>query len=1528
MIARRAWHKRALVSGRRWLCPYTSSAPLPATVHSGRSPPFRAFSSELVAFSTVASTPFRFAVPISNVGEILLKMAVEESQVPNQISESLENTKSLDSELNTQNIGGVLSTPPVRNLAKQYDIDINEVDGTGKDGRVLKGDVLKYAAQKGIIQDSSASLSASSDKVLGDEKSYSHPSAESGCNYDDKTVTLRGFQRRMVKSMSMAAKVPHFHYVEEIKCDALVELKQSFQIASMKSPLEVILKGSHNIGIAMATPYGLVVPIIKNVQSISILEITKELSRLQQLALENKLRPEDISGGTITLSNIGAIGGKYGSPLLNLPEVAIIALGRIQKVPQFADDGNVYPVSIMTVNIGADHRVLDGATVASSQLAKYSLLAAGVATKMLLLCIDNFQAVYKQEPWLKRNPKPFGFLSMAIKMHLHILVWLLALSFGTKILTSDEAAMPAFTFSWMDDKDTFRAGDTATIRIRALNNFDKLDKNAFKPTLTVNGKPGNSSFVSGVLSDFEADPTSWKLFFTTITAGLFNVMINEDRYRVFDSSLHFQVQPGKMYPSGCVVSWMGLGHEFEAGTKARVLILPKDAFGNNINISESSEDPKLHNFTVSAFYANESIASVPEITHLVWNEFGYIIVEFLVVKAGDLFLYVGGGNETLNGSPLPFKVNPGPLEVSNSVAKWDFEPNAWQLYSKMEVLIHQQDRYGNLVPGLYAFDAEVVEIETNLSIPVADLHFEEVVAGIQLFSFSNLEPGNFLLTISDMKHDKSISNMPYAYTVFVGYCNGTNSVVNGSGLNSSTAGERAEFSVYLNDAYQYPSPVEIERLEVQLVRETDSYRVQSSIFPMQIINVCLSKLGTGPARGIRYGATSQIEITPSPSMDSANSSVGSFGTLATAFNVVYTPDKSGIYKIFVLCGNILLNGGQPFTMEVRGGEVNTSLSQVVKFSPKVPKMINNDVVVQLVDSFFNPVLSQQSRLKLDIVSVNSSGFSSSVFVDNRNGSYTVHYLAEDVGSYEMCASFEGKQVSPCPVGVNVYSTNDYFAGKNASVVEFSKPGHGSLLEYGRLLRYTPQKDYYGNDSFVYTMSDINGNLATAAVNISVLTIPPQFVSFPTELQATEDEISPRFGGFPGFEIRYSDMMESISVNLSAQSGTVFLAPMLMQFWEPVWTGLSVYKEDGEVKGLILEGNVEVINFALQSIQYYGNENFCGYDTVRVSTRNRNGVNVLDIPVLVEPINDPPFIHAPAYIILKNNEDESLIYDREKDKFEFCIGDPDLLAFHGNESLFAVTFSVEVNDGFLVTSLPAELIATTELKIKNSYQWLPLQTYVSISKHFMVKAKGVRFHGTVNDCNSVMQQLFYHGGEQDAILTVTLNDMGNYGCYFNCAEKISVPLQAEASVNLIRRRPMSSLVAHGLGSAIVLEAIIVFSLGSALLFFTCKCATHLVNERRNRATRGPEPESTHRLRKGTPKTNVSEHATHLTGSCSSPLLGSQRPNFRQRSSCRQFGDEESSKAAYQRFPSTSGRSQHTPAPSFMALAIEKEQSETV
>ncbi|EOA30444.1 hypothetical protein CARUB_v10013567mg [Capsella rubella] len=324
---------------------------------------------------------------IIKVGETLVRLAVEDAQdaflVTSDRSE-IVNPGCLKQ--NIDNVVGALSTPAVRNLAKDLGIDINVIAGTGKDGRVLKEDVLRFGDQKGFATDS---VSTEHAVVGGDSVSTT------ASNFEDKTVPLRGFNRAMVKTMTMATTVPHFHFVEEINCDALVELKQFFKenntdstikhtflptlikslsMALAKYPIvnscfnaesvEIILKGSHNIGVAMATEHGLVVPNIKNVQSLSLLEITKELSRLQHLATNNKLNPEDVTGGTITLSNIGAIGGKFGSPLLNLPEVAIIALGRIEKVPKFSEEGTVYPASIMMVNIAADHRVLDGATVA------------------------------------------------------------------------------------------------------------------------------------------------------------------------------------------------------------------------------------------------------------------------------------------------------------------------------------------------------------------------------------------------------------------------------------------------------------------------------------------------------------------------------------------------------------------------------------------------------------------------------------------------------------------------------------------------------------------------------------------------------------------------------------------------------------------------------------------------------------------------------------------------------------------------------------------------------------------------------------------------------------------------------------------------------------------------------------------------------------------------------------------------------------------------------------------------------------
>ncbi|XP_073309093.1 lipoamide acyltransferase component of branched-chain alpha-keto acid dehydrogenase complex, mitochondrial [Primulina huaijiensis] len=342
---------------------------------------------------------------IVKVGETLLKMVTDENVSVFPSNEAAQNIVPQDCKINEldddsllkkEKIYGVLSTPAVRSFAKQLGLTIEDILGTGHDGRILKEDILNYAARKGILKESSEILNedSSAEQYLGDKKSPDISSAY-GWEYEDRSLPLRGFHRAMAKSMTLAAKIPHFQYVEEVNCDALLDLRESFKnetsdlgikftflpllvkslsMALSRYPLlnscfneesqEVTLKGSHNIGIAMATSHGLVVPNIKKVQSLSIVEITKELSRLQELALSNKLSSNDVSGGTITISNIGAIGGKFGSPLVNVPEVSIIALGRIQKIPHFDKDGNLYPVSIMMINISSDHRVLDGATVA------------------------------------------------------------------------------------------------------------------------------------------------------------------------------------------------------------------------------------------------------------------------------------------------------------------------------------------------------------------------------------------------------------------------------------------------------------------------------------------------------------------------------------------------------------------------------------------------------------------------------------------------------------------------------------------------------------------------------------------------------------------------------------------------------------------------------------------------------------------------------------------------------------------------------------------------------------------------------------------------------------------------------------------------------------------------------------------------------------------------------------------------------------------------------------------------------------
>ncbi|KJE88780.1 dihydrolipoyl transacylase [Capsaspora owczarzaki ATCC 30864] len=298
-----------------------------------------------------------------------------------------------------------LATPAVRRLIKEHNLSLKQIVGTGRDGRVLKEDVLNFVANGGR----SAAPAAAAPVVAAAPASTASAAASTATTATpaaapvsvapvrgDRVEPIRGFKRTMIKSMNAANLIPHFNYCDEIVMNRLISFRTDLKplaesrgvkltympimikaasLALLRYPIlnsslnadatEITYKGSHNIGVAMDTPGGLVVPNIKNVQDKSIFEVAAELNRLQQAGSKGQLRAEDLTGGTFTLSNIGTVGGTYMKPIIVVPEVAIGAIGKIQKLPRFNEDDSVYAAHIMQVSWSADHRVIDGVTMAS-----------------------------------------------------------------------------------------------------------------------------------------------------------------------------------------------------------------------------------------------------------------------------------------------------------------------------------------------------------------------------------------------------------------------------------------------------------------------------------------------------------------------------------------------------------------------------------------------------------------------------------------------------------------------------------------------------------------------------------------------------------------------------------------------------------------------------------------------------------------------------------------------------------------------------------------------------------------------------------------------------------------------------------------------------------------------------------------------------------------------------------------------------------------------------------------------------------
>ncbi|KAF2996613.1 hypothetical protein E8E13_001355 [Curvularia kusanoi] len=277
-----------------------------------------------------------------------------------------------------------LATPAVRGMLKDLKLNIEDIEGTGRDGRVLKEDVQKHAE----------AAKQAPRSTIPSSTSFALPSQ----SLEDRVHTLTPVQSGMFKQMTKSLSIPHFLYTDSIDFSSLTQLRKRYNVNREKTeritPLPIIIKavslalqrfpllnahldtttnsakpqllikGAHNIGVAVDSPSGLLVPVIKNVQNHSIASLAQEITHLADLARTGKLTSADLSGASFTLSNIGSIGGSAVAPVIVTPQVGILGIGRSKIVPAFGENGELVKKEECIFSWSADHRVIDGAYVA------------------------------------------------------------------------------------------------------------------------------------------------------------------------------------------------------------------------------------------------------------------------------------------------------------------------------------------------------------------------------------------------------------------------------------------------------------------------------------------------------------------------------------------------------------------------------------------------------------------------------------------------------------------------------------------------------------------------------------------------------------------------------------------------------------------------------------------------------------------------------------------------------------------------------------------------------------------------------------------------------------------------------------------------------------------------------------------------------------------------------------------------------------------------------------------------------------
>jgi pyruvate dehydrogenase E2 component (dihydrolipoamide acetyltransferase) len=292
---------------------------------------------------------------------------------------------SVQSPPGTENQGRIFISPIARRIAEEHQLDYSRVDGTGPNGRIIKLDIEAALAQKQKVSEAPIPVQIPVQEAVSTV-------IEAG---EATEIPLTAMRRTIAKRLSQSMQTaPHFYMTSVIDTGKLADLRRQVNEYTQKEsdPVKVsfndlvvkavalalvrmpqvnvsfaedrlIQKKQVHIGMAVALEQGLIVPVIRNADQRSVLDIARESQRLAELARTGKLRPEDFSGGTFTVSNLGMFDVDSFTAVINPPESAILAVGSITPTPVVVD-GQVTVRDRMKVTLSSDHRAIDGTTAA------------------------------------------------------------------------------------------------------------------------------------------------------------------------------------------------------------------------------------------------------------------------------------------------------------------------------------------------------------------------------------------------------------------------------------------------------------------------------------------------------------------------------------------------------------------------------------------------------------------------------------------------------------------------------------------------------------------------------------------------------------------------------------------------------------------------------------------------------------------------------------------------------------------------------------------------------------------------------------------------------------------------------------------------------------------------------------------------------------------------------------------------------------------------------------------------------------